>query len=100
MANSVIGDSFLVGDEDVGTAGTEEQIDSTARRIRSLLIIAKDTNTGRIYYGGSDVASTTQLGLTAGESIILTGDKPFSIDEVYIDSSVNGEGVDFVAALA
>jgi len=99
MATSVTPE-FIMGDEDVGTAGTAEQIETTSYRIGSLMIIAKDNNTGRIYYGGSDVASTTQRGLVAGESIIITGYKPFDIASIYIDSSVNGEGVDFVGARA
>lgn len=101
MATSLIGDSFAVGTKNVTTAGTALQLEtSTERRVRSVQLQAHDDNTGRIYFGGSDVASTTQRGLAPGESKTITADKPFSLDEIYIDCSVNGEGVDFEATLA
>jgi hypothetical protein len=99
LASSVTTD-FVMGDEAIGTAGTAEQIETTSYRISSLMIIAKDSNTGRIFYGGSDVASSTQRGLAAAESIVITGTKPFDITTIYVDCSVSGEGVDFVGVRA
>lgn len=98
MATSVTA-NFAFGAASVSSAGTAVQVESTARRVRSVMILAKDSNTGRIFYGGSDVASSTQRGLAGGESVSLTSDKPFSLATIYVDSSVSGEGVDWVATL-
>ncbi len=87
---------FVFGDEDVAAAGTAVPLEAADTRVRSVMLIAKDDNTGRIFYGGTDVDSSTQRGLAAGESIVIAGTRPFEIGTIFIDSSVNGEGVDFV----
>lgn len=99
MATSIT-DEFVFGDEDIGSAGTAEAIETTSYRVSSLLIIAKDNNAGRLFYGGSDVASTTQRGLAAGESITLSGHKPFDIATIYLDVATSGDGADFVGVRA
>ncbi len=98
MATSIVAGIFAIGQKDVASAGTAVALDS-ARRVDSVVIIAKVANTGKIFYGGSDVASATQAGLAAGESISLGTLKPFDLADIFIDSSVNGEGADFVASL-
>ena len=99
MATSVTG-VFLFGTKDVAAAGTAVVLDATDYRIRSLLIIAHSDNAGRIFYGGSDVASTTQKGLAAGESIQIIGDKEFALSTIYIDAANANDGIDFVGAKA
>jgi len=95
MANSEI-TGLISGSKTVTTAGTAVVL-STAQRVQSVAIIAKVANTGKIYIGGSDVASTTNEGMDPGVSVSITLNKPFDINTVYIDSSVDGEGVDFYA---
>ncbi|MDD4775434.1 MAG: hypothetical protein PHG75_02900, partial [Syntrophomonas sp.] len=77
----------------VTTAGTEVQLPNYA--CREVTIIAKRANTGYIYIGGSDVSSTVYgAELAAKESITLAVN---NTNLVYIDSSVNGEGISYVA---
>lgn len=105
MATSVT-TNFVFGQKDVATAGTEVQLDATSRRLRALTIIAHSDNVGRIFYGGSDVASTTQKGLAPGESLTLSvepagpADAFMDLQEIWIDSANNNDGVDFIGALA
>jgi hypothetical protein len=77
----------------VATAGTREQI--AAYACREVTIIALDTNTGYVYIGGSDVSSTVYgVKLAAKDSITLAIS---NTNLIYIDSSVNGEGISYVA---
>ena len=99
MATSVTPE-FVFGQKDVTAAGTAEKLDATEYRIKSLLIIAKAANTGQVFYGDSDVDSSTQVGLDAGDSVMIEGDKPFALGTIYVDVGVSGEGVDFVAVRA
>ena len=98
MATSVT-QSHLFGTKSVTTAGTRVQLETTSRPVSAVLIIAKSTNVGRIFYGGVDVASTTQTGLEPGESVEFGSaiEAPFDIANIYIDSATSGDGVDFVA---
>lgn len=101
MATSVT-QKHLTGQKTVTSAGTAEAIDTSLGVqgiISALMIIAHDNNTGRVFYGGSDVASTTQRGLAAGESVSIESnhESPFDIAEIFLDVSVSGEGADFVA---
>ena len=97
MANSVASrGGILVGSQTVATAGTEQALATTGRLVWSwLLIRAKGANTGQVYIGGSDVASTTHEGLDADQEVTFFSRYDFDISDIYIDVSVNGEGVDF-----
>jgi len=77
----------------VTTAGTRVQLPNYA--CREVTIIALRTNTGRIYVGGSDVSSTVYgADLGPQDSITL----PVSnTNLIYIDASVSGEGISYVA---
>jgi hypothetical protein len=102
MANSIGGVGiFKSGSKAVATAGTAEALDSAGLIWASLTIIAKAANTGKIFVGGSDVASTTNSGLGAGDALEITPSRAHGIDlgDIYIDSSVNSEGVDFYVSL-
>ncbi|MCH7953639.1 MAG: LysM peptidoglycan-binding domain-containing protein [Chloroflexi bacterium] len=71
MANSV-GSSggLLAGTKTVTTAGTRVAIeDGTVDLVRSLAVIALSTNTGRIFLGGADVDSSTNVGMQAGDTL-------------------------------
>lgn len=101
MANSVSAAHGVIGSgsQTVTTAGTRVQVSTTAYLYRSLTIIAKDNNTGRIYVGGADVASTTNRGLAGGDSISFVSDKGIDLSDVYLDASVSGEGIDWYAVM-
>ena len=77
----------------VTTAGTRVQLPDVP--CREITIIAKRANTGYIYVGGSDVASTKYgAELSSKDSITLA---VANANQVYINSSVNGEGISYVA---
>ncbi len=87
----------------VDTAGTEIQLSSTELLVYSFIIEAKPANTGFIYIGDSTVSSTAGIRLAAGGSfsssdIQLGGNysAQFDLSDWYIDSSVNGEGVNII----
>lgn len=85
----------------VTTAGTEVPLVTSALYAVSVYIEAKVGNTGYIYVGDSSVTSTlhtTRLSAGAGFSFGSSGDGrgiggEINIASIYIDSSVNGEGV-------
>lgn len=59
---------------------------------RSVLVTAKDANTGYVYIGEMGVSSTNYgKRLTAGQNVSIA---VANLNLIYIDVSVNGEGVD------
>jgi len=96
MATSIT-NQFIFGQK-TATAGTAVELDTTEFAVQALMLIAHSSNTGRVYYGGNDVASTTQKGLLAGESIVIATreNAPFLLKSIFIDVDTTGEGVDFV----
>jgi hypothetical protein len=87
------------GEKTVAAAGTRERLVAASLKVKSVTIVARSTNTGQIYVGGVDVASTTNFGLDASESVTFTTPEKHYIDlfEIYLDASVNGDDVDFYA---
>lgn len=81
----------------VTTAGTAVALSTSAARVGSVAITAETDNTGLIVVGGSTVvaALATRRGvpLSPGDTITLDIDQ---LSDVYIDSTVNGDGVTFV----
>ena len=100
MASSIVG-PFINGTKDVATAGTAVQVE-TGYSCRSITLIAHPDNVGNIFYGGSDVDSSTQKGLNPGDSISFTrtdvnGETAtFDASEFYVDSATSNDGVDWV----
>ena len=82
----------LSGQKVVAAAGTAVQL-GTQNVTGALLVKALPGNTGTIYIGNEngDVSGTTGMPLAAGEVVIF--DHVGQLSAVYIDSSVNGEGV-------
>lgn len=81
----------------VAAAGTAEAL-GTQYINGPLAVKALDTNGGKIYIGNDgagDVASTNGLVLLSGEVIIF--DYVGNLGSILIDSSVNGEGVAWLA---
>ena len=85
----------------VTTAATAVTLKSSRTLARWVTIQALAANTGAICVGGSDVtcASNRGIRLTAGQSfaMIAVGEKKdtntYDLFTIYIDASVNGEGV-------
>lgn len=96
MATSV-GAFLVAGEKTISAAGTAEALEATSRRVKGLAIIAKSGNTNPIFLGGEDVDSSTNGGLTAGQSIVLEGFT--DTGAIWLDVTTNGEGIDFFAAL-
>ncbi|QHA00953.1 hypothetical protein [Dehalobacter restrictus] len=79
--------------QNVTTAGTRLQLPDID--CHEVTIIAKRLNTGYIYAGGSDVSSSVYgVELAALESYTFP---VANANQIYIDSSVNGEGISYVA---
>lgn len=83
------------GKKTVTTAATRVALATTQTIQSGVWIKALAANTGVIYVGNSSVASTNGLALAAGDLIFLRVD---NLATVYLDSSVNGEGVTYVAS--
>jgi len=85
------------GQKNVATAGTEVALGDQMIN-GPLMVKAKPANTGYIYlgnYGDNTVSSTTGLILAAGDAVIF--DWVGSLSALLVDSSVNGEGVGWIA---
>lgn len=86
----------------VTTAGTRVQLSTTALNVIAATIQAKVANTGNICLGGATVLCSTGQGvkLTPGASYVLLvrGElkavNNWNLANIYLDSTVNGEGVD------
>ena len=62
---------------------------------REVTIIAKRINSGYIYAGGSNVSSTVYgVELSAKESYTFA---VANVNQIWIDASVSGEGISYVA---
>ena len=78
----------------VTTAGTAQLVLAINSGDFILVIKALPTNTGYIYVGNSDVDSSNGFVLSADEEIPIVMRRA-ELD-IYIDSSVNGEGVSYL----
>lgn len=81
------------GKTTVTTAGTRVVL-AASTTVKSVTIKALAANTGTIYVGDSSVASTNGFQLAAGDTVSLDLN---NLNTVNIDSSVNGEGVTYIA---
>lgn len=87
----------ISGQKNVTASGTAEALGTQTLNC-GLRVKAKPTNTGLIYVGNDglgDVDSTTGYILSANEEVVLA--RVPNLESVYIDSSVSGEGVSFIA---
>ncbi len=82
--------TILDGATTVTTAGTPVALGASTA-IKSVLIQADPSNTGLIYVGN---ASSQSIELSASDIYTIDID---NLSKVYIDSSVNGEGVAYNA---
>lgn len=85
------------GQKAVATAGTEVALAaSQALFVGQVTIKAWHANAGMIYVGKNPVTLSTGYVLDAGEVVTLCN--VANLVDVYVDASVNGEGVSFVAS--
>lgn len=84
-----------MGQTNVTTAGTEVTIASSQAISVGVTVKAKHTNTGLIYCGTNPVTSSTGYILRAGESVFIA---VANLNTIYVDSSVNGEGVSYIGS--
>ena len=87
------------GSKTVTIAGTAERLATVAASVpvRSITVVAKGTNSGAVYVGASDVASTTAPALEPGDSITIAAPDPATLSDVWVNAAVSGEGIDYVA---
>lgn len=78
----------------VTTAGTRVQISGTSSTCKGITVKALAANTGTMYVGNSTVSATNGYPLTAAQAISFDIS---NLSTVYIDSSVNGEKVAYLA---
>lgn len=102
MANSIASSgNFYSGSKTVTAAGTAEALDTTNTLFSAVLLVAKAANTGQVYVGGSDVDSSTNAGLDAGDSLEIEPSRGKGVDlsAIFIDVDTSAEGVDFYAVM-
>lgn len=85
------------GRKTVTTAGTRVQL-ATSKAINSVAVTALEGNTGQICVGGKTVVAKlenrTGIPLAAKQTATIDTD---DIGDLWIDSTVNGEGVSWAA---
>jgi hypothetical protein len=86
--------AIIHGQTTVTTAGTEVTLGASQALTQGAWIKALHGNTGFIYVGANPVTSSTGYVLDAGETVFVPSDNRATI---FIDSSVNGEGVSYIA---
>jgi len=98
LAISLCAFGITGGVKTVTAAGTAEALSTSKILFHDLFIVASNANTGYIYVGGSNVDKTTKNGfeLAAGKIYVIADGM---LNEVYIDSTVNGEGVSYTYQL-
>lgn len=89
----VVGGDSLEGRlKNVVTSGVRVRLDDIT--CKEVTVIARKNNTGSIYIGGKDVSSTNfGVELHANESFTFIISNS---NMIYIDASINGEGVSYV----
>ena len=88
--NSTVG----AGNKTVTTAGTRVQLSVASVPCKKLIIQSMSSNTGNTYVGDVTVSSTVGIIMYPGgaSNFVLT---PSNLNLIYIDSAVNGEGVQY-----
>lgn len=91
---------WKAGTTDVPTAGTRVQISNTPDKVLSIFVRARLGNTGNVYFGISDVASTLGLELEPGASHTTTfGEGSILFSSLYADAATSGDDLDWAAVL-
>jgi hypothetical protein len=92
--------SFIDGRKTVAAGGTAEALSATSSKIEWVEIQAETDNTGVVVVGNSTVVASlgTRRGiaLAAGERTVYPAN---DLNRIYIDVTVNGDGVTFTAGI-
>lgn len=91
--DSVPATTLYFGQVTITTSGTRVQLSGSSVSVRSVCIKALHADTGKIYVGDITVASSNGYELVSDISICLDIN---NLNLVYIDSSVNSEGVSYI----
>jgi hypothetical protein len=94
--NTALPTGISHGNKTVTTAGTDVALVGSSTPCKRVTIQALTSNSGKIAIGGSGVDAT----IPTGTGILLSAGESYSFDidnltDVYIDSTVSGEGVRF-----
>lgn len=80
------------GSKDVTVAGAAEPLAASTACLE-VEIVAKSTNTGNIWVGGSGVAANSGRPLLPLQSLVA---KVSNLNLIYLDADTNGEGVTYI----
>lgn len=86
--------TIYINQVSVVTSGTRVQLSGSSVPIRSICVKALTANTGKMYVG--DVTVTTSNGYELPKDLSICLDVN-NINLIYIDASVNGESVSYIA---
>ena len=98
----------LVGTTTVTTAGTSVQLSNTLNDVKKISFYTRAANTGRMFVGLSDVSATVnglELAIPvatrplAERHLDFGPDGSVKMNLFYVDSTINGEKIDWVAIL-
>ena len=86
---------FRVGSQSIITTATAEQLPNIiVVNGKAIVIKARDTNTGDIYFGHSKaIVESHEFELAPGESVEIFTD---NLNDVWVDVAVNGEYVEWL----
>ena len=100
IGRNVVTAILLDGRKEVAATATAEALTSTSTLASYVIITAETNNTGVMAVGGSTVvgvvATRRGIPLNAGDSISLGA---VDLSKVYIDGTVNGDGVTYLYLL-
>ena len=96
---------LLFGPTTVTTAGTRVQLSNTANKVKRIQFATRTGNTGRLFIGDSTVSATVsgwelsvEVAARAKGSLALDfGEGSVLMSVFYVDGTVNGEILDWVA---
>ena len=86
----ILPSTLLAGEKTVAAAGSPEALAGSTAVVSGVVVQAKPANAGNVLIGNS---TSQKILLTAGESVPLSID---NLSKVYVDVTVNGEGVNYV----
>jgi hypothetical protein len=86
MASIVTGRAITVT-----VAGTRERVVTTAEKGVAIVFRARNTNTGAVNVGGSDVTMAIGFRLEPGNHIEVSRDREFIISDIYVDAATSGD---------
>ena len=96
MASGILKD----GSATVAAHGTRVPLSATAKTMANwITFYAKAGNSGNIYIGGSTVSSTSGAIMGQGDAFVtwpMVAFNAYDLNQIYIDSDNDGEGVQFV----